>query len=216
MSYLLRVQLPDRPGSLGSLAVALGSVHADILSLDVIERGDGYAVDDLVVDVPPGALPDTLITAAENLSQIHVLSIRPYIGVLDTHRELELIDRVVAASDDRLQVLADGAPRVLRVSWSVVVAINEEGPFHVVESSGAPETHAHSMPWMPLTRPAALDGDAEWVPQVWREMDTRIAAAPLGSTGTVLMLGRPGGPDFRPSEIARLGYLAGIVATVLG
>ncbi|SNS31369.1 ACT domain-containing protein [Rhodococcoides kyotonense] len=216
MSYLLRVHLPDRPGSLGSLAVALGSVGADILSLDVIERGDGYAVDDLVVDVAPGSLPDTLITAAENLDDVRVDSIRPYTGVLDTHRELELIDSVAAANDDRLQVLVDGAPRVLRVGWSVVVATGDRGSFRVVGSSGAPETHATDMPWMPLRHPAALDGDAEWVPQVWRDMDTKIAAAPLGSTGTVLMLGRPGGPDFRPSEVARLGYLAGIVATVLG
>ncbi|MGA9873265.1 MAG: ACT domain-containing protein [Rhodococcus sp. (in: high G+C Gram-positive bacteria)] len=216
MSYLLRVELPDRPGSLGSLAVALGSVGADILSLDVIERGDGYAVDDLVVDVPPGALPDTLITAAEKLHDVRVDSIRPYTGVLDTHRELELIDRVAAAKDDRLQVLVDGDPRVLRVGWSVVVAPGPHGGYRVVGSSGAPETRAENMPWMPLTHPASLDGDADWVPQVWRDMDTKIAAAPLGSTGIVLMLGRPGGPDFRPSEIARLGYLAGIVATVLG
>ncbi|MBY4012203.1 amino acid-binding protein [Rhodococcus fascians] len=215
MSYLLRVQLPDRPGSLGSLAVALGSVGADILSLDVIERGDGYAVDDLVVDVAPGSLPDTLITAAENLTDVRVDSIRPYTGVLDTHRELELIDRVAAASDDRLQVLVDGAPRVLRVGWSTVVATNAHGPFRLVGSPGAPETHAAELPWFPLTCPAALDSDADWVPQVWRDMDTKIAAAPLGTTGTVLMLGRPGGPEFRPSEVARLGYLAGIVATVL-
>ncbi len=67
-SYLLRVQLEDRPGSLGSLAVALGSVGADILSLDVVERGAGYAIDDLVVELPPGAMPDMLITAAENPS----------------------------------------------------------------------------------------------------------------------------------------------------
>ena len=53
-SYLLRVQLEDRPGSLGSVAVALGSVGADILSLDVVERGPGYAIDDLIVDLPPG------------------------------------------------------------------------------------------------------------------------------------------------------------------
>ena len=50
-SYLLRVELEDRPGSLGSLAVALGSVGADILSLDVVERTSGYAVDDLVVEL---------------------------------------------------------------------------------------------------------------------------------------------------------------------
>jgi hypothetical protein len=30
-----------------------------------------------------------------------------------------------------------------------------------------------------------------------------------------IVLGRPGGPQFRPSEVARLGYLAGIVATLL-
>lgn len=66
MSYLLRVQLPDRPGSLGALALALGSVGADILSLDVVDRGAGFAIDDLVVDVEPGKLPDTLITAAKH------------------------------------------------------------------------------------------------------------------------------------------------------
>lgn len=216
MSFLLRVQLPDRPGSLGQLALALGSVGADILSLDVVDRGDGYAVDDLVVDVDPGSLPDTLITAAEALPDVSVDSIRPYAGILDTHRELELIDQVAAARDDRLQVLVDGAPRVLRVGWSTVVTLGPHGAYRVVGSSGAPETHATDVPWLPLSKSAALDDEGDWVPQIWRDMDTKLAAAPLGSTGKVLMLGRPGGPEFRPSEVARLGYLAGIIGTVLG
>ncbi|MCX4093921.1 amino acid-binding protein [Nocardia sp. alder85J] len=216
MSFLLRVQLPDRPGSLGSLALALGSVGADILSLDVVERGAGYAIDDLVVEVPTGALPDTLITAAESLADVHVDSLRPYSGMLDTHRELELIDQVASARDDRLQVLVDGVPRVLRVGWCTVVDIGSQGAYRVVGSPSAPETQAASAPWMPLEKPLVLDGEADWVPQIWRDMDTKLAAAPLGNTGKVLLLGRPGGPDFRPSEIARLGYLAGIIATVLG
>ena len=94
---MLRVQLEDRPGSLGSLAVALGSVGADILSLDVVERGTGYAIDDLIVDLPPGAMPDMLITAAENLNGVRVDSIRPHTGLLEAHRELELIDHIAAA-----------------------------------------------------------------------------------------------------------------------
>ncbi|MBI3692307.1 MAG: amino acid-binding protein, partial [Mycolicibacterium aromaticivorans] len=110
-SYLLRVQLADRPGSLGSLAVALGTVGADILSLDVVERGPGWAIDDLVVELPLGAMPDMLITAAEQIKGVRVDTIRPHTGLLEAHRELELIDHIAAAGNRaaKLQVLADEA-----------------------------------------------------------------------------------------------------------
>lgn len=216
-SYLLRVQLIDRPGSLGSLAVALGSVGADILSLDVVERLSGCAIDDLVVDLPPGSMPDMLITAAEALHGVRVDSIRPHTGLLEAHRELELIDHVAAGGDRqaKLVVLATEAPRVLRVGWCTVMGLNEGGLQRIAGSPGAPETLTDSLPWLPLHHAAALDASADWVPRVWRDMDTTLAAAPLGAPTTAVMVGRPGGPDFRPSEVARLGYLAGIVATIL-
>jgi hypothetical protein len=198
MSYLLRVQLPDRPGSLGALAVALGSVGADIISLDVVERTSDFAIDDLVVDMPHGSLPDTLLTAAERLPGVRVDSVRPYADVLDTHRELELIDQIAMAPSDRLQVLVDGAPRVLRVGWATVVGTGPDGDFRAAGSAGAPETYPATLPWKP-----------------WRQMATSLAAAPLGEKGLALVLGRPGGPQFRPSEVARLGYLAGIIGTIL-
>ncbi|MCV7279757.1 amino acid-binding protein [Mycolicibacterium flavescens] len=215
-SYLLRVQLEDRPGSLGSLAVALGSVGADILSLDVVERAAGYAVDDLVVELPAGAMPDMLITAAEQLKGVYVDSIRPHTGLLEAHRELELIDHIAAAPRDRkLQVLVDEAPRVLRVGWATVIRLTDAGPERLVGSPSAPETQTAATPWLPLEHAEALDADADWVPQPWRDMDTTLAAAPLRDPRTALVLGRPGGPLFRPSEVARLGYLAGVVATIL-
>ena len=88
-------------------------------------------------------MPDMLITAAENLNGVYVDTIRPHTGLLEAHRELELIDHIAAADGKtkRLQVLADEAPRVLRVGWCTVVRLTESGLERIVGSHGAPETH---------------------------------------------------------------------------
>jgi hypothetical protein len=41
-----------------------------------------------------------------------------------------------------------------------------------------------------------------------------LAAAPLDVPERAVLLGRPGGPRFRASEVLRLAHLAGITATV--
>src|SRR6185437_15863280 len=154
--------------------------------------------------------------AAEKLAGVRVDSVRPHTGLLEAHRELELLDQVSAASNNaaRLQVLANEAPRVLRVSWCTVLRNSNGELQRLAGSPGAPETRAVSAPWLPIEKATTLDGGADWVPAAWREMDTTMVAAPLGDPHTAVVLGRPG-PEFRPSEVARLGYLAGIVATML-
>ncbi len=61
----------------------------------MVERGNGYAIDDLRSNWLR-AMPDTLITAAEALNGVRVDSVRPHTGLL-AHRELELLDHVAAA-----------------------------------------------------------------------------------------------------------------------
>ena len=51
--FLMRVSLPDRPGSLGAVASAMGSVGGDINAVEIVEKGDGIVVDDFIVDLPP-------------------------------------------------------------------------------------------------------------------------------------------------------------------
>ena len=82
MSFLLRVFLPDAPGSLGRLAASIGEVGGDIRSVDIVSHNfsDGAVVDDIVIDLPPTSLPDTLITAAQQVDGVEVDSIRPFSG----------------------------------------------------------------------------------------------------------------------------------------
>ena len=50
MYFAVRVCLPDRPGTLAALAGALSDASANIVTLDVVDRADGYAVDDLCIE----------------------------------------------------------------------------------------------------------------------------------------------------------------------
>ncbi|MCK2242274.1 MULTISPECIES: ACT domain-containing protein [unclassified Crossiella] len=215
MSFLIRVQLPDRPGTLGAVASALGEIGADILSVDVVERGVGVAIDDLVVELPSGRLPDVLITAAESVEGVEVDAVRPYAGILNTHRELELVEEIAAEPRKGLAVFTEGVPRIIRAGWAVVVGVNGDGPYRMAASSAAPETKAIELPWLPLHKATVLDGEEPWVPETWQELGTELAATPLGNPERVLLVGRPGGPMFRAAEVARLAHLAGIVAVVL-
>jgi hypothetical protein len=215
LSFLIRVQLPDRPGTLGAVATALGEIGADILSVDVVERGSGLAIDDLVVELPSGRLPDTLITAAESVEGVEVDAVRPYAGILDTHRELELVEEIADDPRKGLAIFTEGVPKIIRAGWAVVIGTEGTGISRLTASSAAPETRMANVPWFPLERATVLDGEEDWVPETWRELGTELAATPLGKPDRVLVVGRPGGPMFRAAEVARLAHLAGIVAVVL-
>jgi hypothetical protein len=211
MAYLLRVVLPDRPGMLGAVATALGEAGADIVSLDVVERGPEGAVDDLLVQLPQGGLADVLITAAQAIPGVVVESLRPYLGADDLHRDLELVDELAAAPQDALQLLVDLAPGVFRAGWAVVI---ENGAVQA-SSPGAPEINGVSLPWLPMASARRMDSGEEWVPERWDALGMELAAAPVGSGTRVILVGRPGGPRFRASEVLRLAHLAGIASTVL-
>ena len=58
MAYLLRVELPDVPGSLGRLASAIGSAGGNIDAIEIVERThDGRAIDDVFLAAEAGVMP---------------------------------------------------------------------------------------------------------------------------------------------------------------
>lgn len=233
MTYLMRVVLPDRPGSLGAVATALGGAGGDIVSLDVVERGPDGAVDDVLVDLADGRLVDGLLAAALSVTGVSVESFRPYQGGQEIHRDLELVDRLAADPGAGVSLLADLAPGVFRAGWAVVVDAGAEAMAAAhspagsdgagggrgwrcqASSVGGPDLVGVELPWLPLASARRLARDENWVPARWRSAGMELAAAPLGDPATAVLVGRPGGPRFRASEVLRLAHLAGLTAAVL-
>ena len=52
-TYLVRAWIPDRPGALGQVASRIGAVRGDVVAIEILERGGGRAVDE-IVDEPGG------------------------------------------------------------------------------------------------------------------------------------------------------------------
>ena len=100
-------------------------------------------------------------------------------------------------------------------SWAILIAC-EEGTLHLdqpVAQEGCTLRHllAHAGGYAfdgsePIARPG--------VRRIYSNTGIELAAAPVGSPHRAVLLGRPGGPAFRESEVLRLAHLAGIAATV--
>ena len=220
MSFVLRLLLPDRPGTLGAVATALGLVDADILARDIVERSPDQAVDDIVVSLPSGRQPDVLITAAETVPGVRVESVRPDPGVAARHREWELVEAIAATPKDAVAILARMLPQVLRAGWAMVVRVETNGDGRTIRllagGGGVPNLTGVTPGWAPVDKATVLDSEASWVPDDWKAIGTEMAAAPLWDPETAVIVGRPGGPAMRDSEVARLAHLAGLTSVVTG
>lgn len=211
MLVRLRISLPDRPGSLGRVATALGTAGADIARVDVLGAEAGQAVDDVFVDLSgPDHLERVRFTIGR-LAGVRVIAAQHPVPPLSGHAELELVDRLVSHPDRALQTLVDGAPAALGADWCALV---EWGP------GGAPDSVVATSARCPGKEGVTLTGPLRLVPLTMSRPD---GAAPYGGTALVplgarplgLVLVREEGPEFHPSEMWRLGQLGEVCGSIL-
>jgi ACT domain-containing protein len=74
--FKMQITLPDRPGSLGAVASAIGFAGGDIRSFVVLRSEDGRGVDDLTVAIP-GSDPTDLLSVLNDIGGVEVVSISP-------------------------------------------------------------------------------------------------------------------------------------------
>lgn len=192
-NYLIRVQLPDRPGALGAVASRIGSVGGDVVSIDILQREDGIVVDELGVGLAGDHLIGLLSDEILEVDGVIIESVRPVDGAMPD-RNTELLDVATdlfkqTSQTELLDHLAARVRRTLAATFSVVV-----------DPGGA--------------EPAMVAGDgqppvlAEWVDGGEERAD--LAVAPMVRSGLILLVGRAD-PVLRQRErqwIATMAELA--------
>jgi len=205
-TYVLRMWLPDRPGALGAVASRVGAVGADVVGIEILERGAGRAIDEVVIDLPDDSLLDLLVAEVMQVDGVDVEDVRT---IADSLRDplldaLETAAILVGAGTplDALESLCEHAVRTIGAAWGTVVSLDDG---EVVASLGDIPEVAWLVAFVEGSQSSARVALAPTGPDdvVW---------APLPAARMALVLGR-NGQAYRARERRQAAALARIVDT---
>jgi hypothetical protein len=197
---LLRVWLPDRPGALGAVASRIGAVRGDIVGIDVLERNDGVAIDEFGVVLSDPELLPLLVREVEEVDGCRIEHVTVVNHFPDPRLDALVSVALVCEADDPAALqgaLATYAATAFQADWAAVM-----DDHRVLTACGNPpaDNYLVALAQGAASSPAVAEGLAG---------PDDLAAAPLPTTGAVLLVGRTGN-EFRERERAQLLALARI------
>ncbi|HXX88756.1 MAG TPA: hypothetical protein VEI83_00870 [Acidimicrobiales bacterium] len=217
-TYLLRVEVPDRPGALGAVASRIGAVRADVIAVDIVGRAQGRAVDEFVVELADDDHVPLMLSEIAEVDGIKVEALHP---LPDGYRDgrLDSYETAVALLRERtphgaLNAIAARSRRELDGAWSAVLDSQEAT---IVASSGRPPAAHWLAAYVESARRAAAGGHEEeagasspgrarpGAEQGGEQAD--IAWVDLAAWDLVLLVGRPVRPLGRYDRL-RLAAIA--------
>jgi hypothetical protein len=200
---VMRVWLPDRPGALGAVASRIGAVRGDLVGIDILERGAGRAIDELVVALPDEGLVDLLVREVSEVEGVDVEEVRPAAPSQPDPR-LDALETAAALVEEQsidglLERLVSEARRDFEATW---VAVVDPAGATCLGTVGSPPP----APWLDAfvsgSRSSARVAAGDTGPD-------DVAWAPLDGADLALVVGREGRP-FRARERRQLAALSRI------
>ena len=205
-TYVVRVWMPDRPGALAQVAGRIGAVDGDVVGIEILERGAGRAIDELLVQLPDASMLPSLIAEIAGVDGTDVEDVRPASeGVRDPRLAgLEAAAMLVGAAsvDELVRVLLEHVAADFDVEWVAVVDLVEP---QVRGAIGPAPSAAWLEAFVEGSRSSARVAAGETGPD-------DIAWAPMMSARLSLLLGRRGRP-LRGRERREIAALARIADT---
>jgi hypothetical protein len=217
-TYVMRIWVPDRPGALGAVASRIGAVRGDLVGIDILERGGGQAIDELLVELPDDALVPLLIAEVSQVDGVDVEDVRPATAWLADPR-LDALETAAVLVDQPnvialVSAMAERARRDFQTDWAAVIDL--EAPLPLTTVGSVPPT-----PWLgafvagsrAAVRPSRRVDGFDRVDGVdgFDRGPEDVAWAELESANLVVVLGRRGRP-FRARERRQLAALARIAS----
>ncbi len=191
-NYLIRLRLPDRPGALGAVASRIGSVGADVVSIDILQRDHGVVIDELGVGLAGDHLINLLHDEILEVDGVTIESVRALDGPIPD-RYAELLDVATelfkqSSASDLLEHLVVRVRRSLFAAFAVVLdastcgVVISDGNLPDPEKLGA-MVKAVEAASAESERPSE-DGDAV------TDEALAVAVSSMERSGTVLVVGR--------------------------
>ena len=200
MPFLLRVELPDIPGSLGRLATAIGEAGGDIEAIEIVEkRHDTHtAVDDVLLEMHGSAMPDSIVSACTQLDGVSVLWINRYAAGGNLFLDLEAVEELTTDPAKALDRVVDLLPDTFRADWAARV--------HRLHGMGQRTSASPTdLSFVELSAASRIDVEDD---------DMNLYAGARIDGNEIVVIGRRGGPEFVDSEVARLGHLVSLAASL--
>lgn len=201
--------MPNRPGTLGAIASALGELGADINLVEIVEKRGEMEVEEFILDLPSTQTVEKLVAACDRLESVQVEWVRNYPRGGGIEYDIELHRRIAADPARAGEILASTAPLVFRAQWSALLDVSSD-PEVTFATPGAPDLDPDRLqrfgPFDILHR-VALEPD--WFPGA----DGHHAVVSPMAAGQAVIVARRGEPPFFGSELARLAHVTGVAAT---
>ena len=221
-TQLVRLRVPDKPGSLARLSAHFAEHAVNVLGLEVVEREAGFAVDDVLVEGP--GLDKALATFG-NIAA--VLTVRRGVALRDPGLAMAEACEAVTNALGPIEAYAE----LVRTAPDLVFA--EEAFVLVAEESGYLVPYASTVAGLPavaLSEPSLLvsavasgepltaDGRIPWAPTTYRDLlpSGTVAVVPGGRHAPIaLVLVRRDDARFLGVELSRLQALLRVAAGAL-
>src|SRR3954447_17424710 len=101
------------------MATAIGEAGGDIEAIEIVEKRDGTAVDDVLLEMHDGAMPDSVVSACNALDGVDVMWISRDAAGGNIFLDLEVVEELTTDPGKALDRLVDLLLVAFRSDWAI-------------------------------------------------------------------------------------------------